>query len=458
MNMKKYLAIDIGASSGRHIVGRIEGGKLITEEAFRFANSAEKKDGHLVWDVAKLYADVVEGIKAAIDAFGEIDSLAIDTWGVDYVLLNEDAEIGPCYAYRDDRTANVVAEVHDKISFERLYSATGIQYQPFNTVYQLYDDLRKGRLQNATDFLMIPEYLVFKLTGSKFKEYTNATTTGLVNCEKRAFDREIIDKLGLPTKLFGQLSRPGQACGRLKKEVAEYVGGAPEVLLCATHDTASAVVAIPDDGEGDRVYLSSGTWSLLGTEQRRAHTDDYSRKVNFSNEGGADGSIRYQKNIMGLWMIQSVKRELGDRYSFARLAEMAAESDCDVEVDCNDEVFLAPESMINAIERAAGRVLAPADLAKCIFDSLASCYGTAISEISNVLGTRFDTLYIIGGGCKNTYLNRKTAEKTGLRVIAGPTEATATGNLLVQLAARGEIKDIREGRALVKRSVPLEIY
>lgn len=456
--MKKFLAIDIGASSGRHIVGYIENGKLETKEVFRFENGAKKQDGHLVWDVHSLYASVLEGIREAFRICGGIESLAIDTWGVDYVLLNGEEEILPCYAYRDDRTARAVRQVHDLLPFGKLYSATGIQFQPFNTVYQLYDDNKKGRLAAATDFLMIPEYLMWKLTGVKVKEYTNATTTGLVNGVTRKFDLDIVKKLGLPERLFGELTAPGTVCGRLKDEVAEYVGGNTDVIVCATHDTASAVVAIPDEREGGHLYLSSGTWSLLGIEQKEAHTDAFSMSVNFSNEGGVNGYVRYQKNIMGLWMIQSVRHELADAYSFAELADMAAKCGGGAIIDCNDKRFLAPESMTEEVKKAAGRDLSVEEIARTVFDSLAVCYRDAVEEIKKTTGAVSDTLYVIGGGCKNAYLNEATAKATGLTVIAGPSEATATGNLLVQFASRGEIKNISEGRALVRRSVPLEIY
>lgn len=456
--MRNYLAIDIGASSGRHIVGRIEDGKLTEEEVYRFENGTKKENGSLVWDIKALYENVVEGIKEAVRKCGKIESLAIDTWGVDYVLLDGDREILPCYAYRDDRTERAVRQVHDLIPFEKLYAATGIQFQSFNTLYQLYDDMKRRRLEKATDFLMIPEYLVWKLTGNKVKEYTNATTTGLVNGKTNAYDRDIVGRLGLPERLFGELSDPGTSCGMLKEEIAEYVGGNTEVILCATHDTASAVVSIPDDGDGYRLYLSSGTWSLLGTELKGVRTDELSRKANFSNEGGVGGYIRYQKNIMGLWMIQSVRKELDSKYSFAQLAEMAAGCESSVEVDCNDKRFLAPDSMIKAVEQAAGRRLSLAELSKCIFDSLATCYMSTVEEIERETGVKYGKLYIIGGGCKNAYLNRVTAQKTGLKVTAGPSEATATGNLLVQMIASGEVKDIKQGRALVKKSVPLEIF
>ena len=260
--MENFLAIDIGASSGRHIVGRRgENGEITTDEVFRFANGVTDNGESLVWDVARLFENVKLGIRAAVQKYGTIESLAIDTWGVDYVLLGGDGEIAPCYSYRDGRTVSAVRAVHDAVPFETLYKRTGIQFQPFNTVYQLYDDLVKGRLDDATDFLMLPEYLAYLLTGVKKKEYTNATTTGLVNCSTGKFDAGIIRSLGLPARLFGELERPRTRVGALKPQIAAEVGASMDVVLCATHDTASAVEAIPV-GKGVP-YVSSGTWSLL---------------------------------------------------------------------------------------------------------------------------------------------------------------------------------------------------
>ena len=453
--MKKFLAIDIGASSGRHIVGSLKDGRITAEEVYRFPNGNKEQDGHLVWDVKNLFEQVKRGIAEAVRRYGKIDSLSIDTWAVDYVLMNGEEEIPPCYAYRDGRTAEVIPAVHGIVPFEELYARTGIQFQPFNTVYQLYADKLAGRLEKATDYLMLPEYLLYKLTGVKASEYTNATSTGLVNATTHEFDGDILGKLGLPRTLFRPLTQPGAVLGRLKKEIAEEVGGDMDVVLCATHDTASAVLSAPV-GEGfDTPYLSSGTWSLLGIEQPAAHTDGESRANNFSNEGGLNFTFRYQKNIMGLWMLQSVRKELG--LGFAEAEKLARANVCDAIVDCNDECFLAPHSMSEAIRDKAG-ALSDGQLLYCIYNSLAHCYKQALGEMGKKLGRKFESLHIIGGGSMDALLNELTAKTAGVCVIAGPTEATALGNLLVQMVAGGEIRNIAEGREKILASFPLRQY
>ena len=276
--MKYYLAIDIGASSGRHIIGWQKGGEIKTDEVYRFPNGVKEMDGHLVWDIDELFKSVVAGMRRAFKKYPKIESVSIDTWGVDYVLLNGDKEIYPCYAYRDHRTEARINEVHSLMSFEKLYARTGIQFQPFNTIYQLYDDLKKGRLERATDFLMIPEYLSYKLTGVKKKEYTNATTTGMLNADMGTFDEGILQKLGLPKRLFGEISQPKATVGMLTVELQKEVGGNTKVVLCASHDTGSAVEGIPI--EGNEPYISSGTWSLLGVKVPKAITDEGSQKAN----------------------------------------------------------------------------------------------------------------------------------------------------------------------------------
>ena len=272
---KYYLAIDIGASSGRHIVGWTEGGELKTEEVYRFPNGVTDKAGHLTWDVDALVAHVKAGIGKAGERFGRIESLSIDTWGVDYVLLRRDGEVRPCYAYRDGRTEEVIPKVHERMDFSVLYRHTGTQFQPFNTVYQLYADLLAGRLDGVTDFLMIPEYLLWKLCGVKAHEYTNATTTGMVSAITGEYDPDVIRALGLPGHLFRPLQQPGTALG-------EYAG--IRVVLCATHDTGSAVEGVPM--EGNQPYISSGTWSRLGVKTPKPITGKASQAANWSNESG----------------------------------------------------------------------------------------------------------------------------------------------------------------------------
>ena len=437
MNNKKYfLAIDIGASSGRHIIGWKENGQIETDEVFRFPNGNVTKDGHLTWDIDSLFENIVAGIGAAFAKYPTIESLAIDTWGVDYVLMKGDKELYPCHAYRDSRTEAVIPRVHGILPFAELYSRTGIQFQTFNTIYQLYDDCQKGRLEGVTDFLMIPEYLSYKLTGVKMKEYTNATTTGLVNAKNGEFDKYITRALGLPDTLFTSLSAPGSLVGGLLPEIAEKVGGQTKVLLCASHDTASAVEGIGI--EADAPYISSGTWSLLGVRVPEAVCDEGSRLANYSNEGGI-GYIRYQKNIMGMWTVQSLRRELCPDKDFQTIENEAVESGFSGVVDVNGEDFLAPDSMKAAFDRAfAGRDYAPkadADYFSAAYYSLADSYKNAIAELEANLGKKYDSLYIVGGGAKNKYLNELTEKACGIKVIALPIEATSIGNLRVQMAA-----------------------
>ena len=438
MGMKYYLAIDIGASSGRHIIGYAGAdGKLVTEELYRFPNGMKKENGHLVWDTEALLASVLEGIKESFARYPKIESLSIDTWGVDYVLMKGDTPVAPTYAYRDDRTVPAIEAVHKILPFGKLFEKTGIQFQPFNTVYQLYDDLGKGRLAGVTDFLMIPEYLMYRLTGVKKKEYTNATTMGMVNAATRAFDMDIVRALGLPEHLFPALSEPGTLLGGLKPEYVAYCGGDTKVRLCATHDTASAVEGIPM--QGNAPYVSSGTWSILGIKSSVPHTDPVSREKNYSNEGGV-GYVRYQTNIMGLWIVQSLRTELCPDVSFGDIAESARASKFEGIFDVNDSRFMAPASMKEAIDSAFPAGEGPktvADYFVCAYRSLAEGYRVAIENLEACAGERFDSLYIVGGGAKNAYLNELTEAAIGRKVLAFPIEATAIGNLKVQMREDG---------------------
>ena len=422
--MKYYLAIDIGASSGRHIVGWRENGELRTKEVYRFPNGVLEQNGHLVWDVDTLLFHVKEGITAAKAEFPGIVSLSIDTWGVDYVLLRGNEEVRPVYAYRDSRTETVIPKVHEILPFAALYAKTGCQFQPFNSIYQLYADKLAGRLEGVTDFLMIPEYLLWRLCGVKSKEYTNATTTGMVNAETGEFDPEIISTLCLPAELFPKLQKPGTILG-------EYDG--IKCVLCATHDTASAVEGIPMDGS--QPYISSGTWSLLGVKTPKPITDDASRTANYSNEGGV-GYNRYQKNIMGMWLVNELQKELCMGLGYAGIVNAAKESPCDVLIDTNAPEFLSPKSMKAAFDRATGgQLVSIGDYFRCAYRSLAESYAEALAELEQNTGKTYEKLYIVGGGAKNELLNHLTAKATGKEVIALPIEATALGNLKIQMEA-----------------------
>ncbi len=460
--MNYYLAIDIGASSGRHILAHLQDGKMVTEEIYRFSNGPQILPGtpgalgsqgnkRLMWDTERLFKEILNGLKKAKELNKIPVSVGVDTWGVDYVLLDEsDTPLEGVYCYRDGRTKSAVPSAHRRIPFAELYAKTGIQYQSFNTVYQLYDDKRDGRLQKAKTFLMLPDYFHYLLTGIKRQEYTNATTTGMVNALTHAWDEEILDALGYDKKLFGALSQPGTAVGEFTDEVAAFVGYRAKVVLPATHDTASAVLAAPL--EGQTPYISSGTWSLLGVEQTDAHTSEKARELNYSNEGSVNNTFRLQKNIMGLWMIQQVRHELDDKYDFSMLASLARLNRVSDVVDVNDEKFLAPSSMIEAINASVGKQLSVGGLAYCIFNSLAKSYAESLSALEELTNERYDTLNIIGGGSKNELLNELTAEYTGRKIVTGPTEGTAIGNFMMQMVGMGELSSVAEGRRIIKTS------
>lgn len=454
--MNYYLAIDIGASSGRHILSHMENDKLVMEEIYRFENQMISSNGHLCWDIDHLVNEVKNGLKKCKELNKVPSTIGIDTWGVDYVLLdNEDNIIHPVYAYRDNRTQSVIKLVEDKISLNELYSITGIQKQPFNTIYQLYDDLLSGRLKNASNMLMIPDFLSFCLTGVKKQEYTNASTTSLLDAKNRSWSKEIINRLQLPSHLFKNLSFAGEEVGFFKKEIEEEIGFSAKVILVATHDTGSAVLAYPSSE--DEIYLSSGTWSLIGVENKEPILTTNSKEANFTNEGGAYKNFRYLKNIMGSWMLQNIRKEymqiINKKVTFPEMINLAKTSTFNEVVDVNDNIFLAPTSMIDAIKSIfPNKHLEIQDVLSVTYHSLANAYKNAIKEIEDITGRVFHKLYIFGGGCQDNYLNELTKKYTGLDVYAGPIEATAIGNILVQLIYDGVIQNIQEARQLVYKS------
>lgn len=431
--MKAYLAIDIGASSGRHIIGYYYDGKLKTEEIYRFKNYLKDYNGSLVWDIDYLFEQVKEGIKIIFSKKIDIISMAIDTWGVDYALLKGEEIIYPVYAYRDSRTKKYISEIEQLIPANELYNVTGIQFQEFNTIYQLYTDKKMGRLDEASDFLLIPELLSYLLTGVKTHEYTNASTTGLLDSDTKAYSVEIIKKLGLKQSLFHSLLKPGYVIGNLKPSLALELGGNTLVKLCASHDTASAVNAI--DMVEDSLYISSGTWSLLGVKLKEAIKTKEARLANYSNEYGKD-YIRFQKNIMGLWIIQTLSKNLN--LDFVELIKLAKSTTKFQLFDVNDNLFLASNDMVNSINEWYEKNNLPrvddfAIIANSCYHSLANSYKKAIDELESITNKVYDNIYIVGGGAKNTYLNELTAKYTKKNVIALPIEATAIGNLKAQM-------------------------
>lgn len=430
-DIKYFLAIDIGASSGRHIVGHIVDGEIKLDEVYRFPNGMKRADcDGLVWDVEEIFYHIKQGLRVAFQKYAKIESVAIDTWGVDYVLMKNDVPVLPCRAYRNERTLSVIDEVHSIVPFNELYAKTGIQFQTFNTIYQLYDDKKQGRLDGVTDFLFVPEFFSYWLTGVKKHEYTEATTSGLVNATTKQYDQEIISRLGLPQEMFGKLDAPQTVVGRLTEEVSCEVGGQTTVVLCASHDTASAYEAV--DCDDNSVVLSSGTWSLIGAKLPQADTSEQSCENNFSNEGGV-GYFRYLKNIMGMWLINEVQRKKG--IAFPEIVALAEQSNYTEIFDVNDESLMSPIDMESAIRTLLSKnpPATDGDLYASIYRSLAFCYGKAVGGMEKTLGITFEKIYIVGGGAKNKFLNDLTESYTGKQVIALPIEATAIGNLLAQI-------------------------
>ena len=447
--MAYCLAIDIGASSGRHILGELKNGKLETTEIYRFENGFKEENGTLVWDVEALTQSIIAGI-AECKKVGKIpQTVAIDTWGVDYVLLDKEGkEILPCVSYRDGRTAPAVEEVFKIIPKEELYEKTGIQTQPYNTIYQLYCDKKSGKLDKAHRILMMPEYLSYRLTGVMENEYTIASTTNLVNAKTKEIDGSVIKALGLPENLFGKLNMPSSYIGNFTDEVKQKVGFDAQVVFCPSHDTASAVAACPVDENS--VFISSGTWSLVGTENLYPVTTKEAMEANFANEGGINYRYRFLKNIMGMWLFQSIRKNLDKKYTYDEMMYMAMESGYDRLIDPTDERFLAPENMIEAIRAYLGEPeLAVGDVLKSVYISLAQSYKNTVEEIERVAGKKIDRVAIVGGGCKDKYLNRLTKEYTGKRVTAGPVEGTAAGNLIAQLMYLDKSLDLSGARQII---------
>jgi len=465
-----HLAVDIGASSGRHILGRISDGNIELKEVYRFSNGYIKKDNHLCWDIESLKENVIKGLKECNKQGCIPVTMGIDTWGVDFVLLdNEDKIIGDAVSYRDSRTEGIKEELEEKgiLSFEEHYARTGIQYQQFNTAYQLVA-LKKEHpeyLEKASAFLMIPDYLNFVLTNKKANEYTDASTTALLNPETLNWDKELMDTLNIKKEMFMDVKQPGESLGYFTDEIISRVGFDCEVILPATHDTGSAYVAVPAKDD-DSVFLSSGTWSLLGAENKHPLTNKGSMEANFSNEGGYNYTFRYLKNIMGLWMIQSVRKELIKEWvrdvSFPELIELAkAEKDFDSVVDVDDNRFLAPDSMIKEVIKACedlnqnvpenyGQVI------QCIYNSLVFMYAKSIKNLEKLTGTKYTSINIVGGGSQDMYLNKMTSKLTGLPVYAGPTEATCLGNLIAQFIYSGYYSSLKQARKAVKDSFDIK--
>jgi rhamnulokinase len=461
MPERSYVAVDLGAASGRVMVGTVGPSRLDLVEAHRFPNQPVSLPDGLHWDVLGLYREVLDGLAAA-GRGGEIASVGVDAWGVDYGLLDASgALLGNPYSYRDGRTAGVADLVHAAISRQDLYRRTGVQFLPFNTLYQLAADAAAGRLGGGRTALLIPDLVGYWLTGSKGAEVTNASTTGLLDAGSRCWSSPVLDAVGLPAELLPPLRRAGEVIGPPRAEVVAETGLGPVAVVTAvgSHDTASAVVAVPS--EGDRAaYVSCGTWSLVGVELEHPVLTPESREANFTNEVGVDGRVRYLRNVMGLWLLQETLRHWSRAGLPAELpallAAAAALPPGGPVVDPDHPAFLPPGDMPARIAAACNETgqtvpASQAELVRCILDSLASAYARTVRDAERLSGRSVELLHLVGGGARNHLLCELTASACDLPVLAGPVEATAIGNLLVQARARGSIRgDLETMRALVR--------
>jgi len=463
-------AIDIGASSGRVVAGIVHDGTITIEVVHRFANGMRTVDGHLRWNLSGLYAEVLTGLTVLASRYPGVVSIGIDTWAVDYGLLDAEGQLlAEPIAYRDDRTDAVISAVDDAISRERQYAVSGLQFLPFNTIYQLAAEQQGGQWDRTAHAVLLPDLLAYWLTGELRTEITNASTTGLLDARRRSWSAEAFDALGLPADLFPPLIEPGEKVGVITREVADRTGlpATTSVVAVGSHDTASAVVAVPAAGR-DIAYVSSGTWSLVGLELDEPVITDASRTANFTNEGGVDGRVRFLRNVGGLWLLQECLRDWaaeGQASDLGVLLEGAAQLPGGGPViDVDDERFIAPDEMparIRAACRAGGQPVPDdqASIVRCVLDSLAIAYARTVEQAEQLTGRPAQTIHIVGGGSQNALLCQLTADRAARPVLAGPTEATALGNVVVQARTAGVLDGTLEDlRAILRAGLELRRY
>ena len=460
-----YLAVDLGAESGRVVLGRFDGGRVSLEEVHRFPNTAVKLPDGLHWDVLRILSEIKEGLAKAVRE-GHVEGVGVDSWGVDFGLLDaEGALVSNPYHHRDARTEGMIEAAFGLVPGEEIYGTTGIQFLPINTLYQLLAMRGSSLLEAAETLLLIPDLINNWLTGERASEYTNATTTQLIDLETGGWSRELLEKLDLPSRLFAPIVSPGTELGPVLPDVAEEVGSGPPVFAVASHDTASAVVGVPAKSP-DFAYISSGTWSLVGVETRKPVVTPEAMEANFTNEGGFGGRTRFLKNVMGLWILQECRRQWareGREYSYAELARLAEDAPSGTLVDPDHPAFLTPGDMTARIrhfceETGQTPPEEPAAFARCIFESLALKYGYAIEQAQSLTDQKIGTVNVVGGGSQNALLCRLTADASGLPVVAGPVEATAMGNVMVQAFAQGRVGSLEEVRAVVRDSFEATTY
>ncbi len=461
-----YLAVDLGAESGRVVLGRFDGGHVTLEERHRFPNAPVRLPDGLHWDVLRIFCDVKEGLAKGV-LEGEIEGVGVDSWGVDFGLLDRNgALVSNPYHYRDSRTEGMMERAAERMPREEVYRTTGIQFMPINTLYQLLAMRESPLLEAAETLLLIPDLINYWLTGEKFCEYTNATTTQLLDLGTNEWSQDLLKRMGLPTRVFSTIVPPATDLGPLLPEVAEEIGAGLTVTPVASHDTASAVAAVPAEGE-DFAYISSGTWSLVGVELPGPVVDDGALGANFTNEGGFGGTTRFLKNVTGLWLLQECRRTWageGQDYSYEELTRLAEGARAGGPlVDSDHPIFLAPGDMPSRIRRFCEGTgqrppEGPAAVARCVFESLALKYRYAIEQAEDLTGREVRTIHVVGGGSQNALLCQMTADAAGLPVVAGPVEATTVGNVMVQAFARGRVSSLEEIRTVVRRSFETKTY
>ncbi|CAN5330007.1 rhamnulokinase family protein [soil metagenome] len=455
--MEAVAAVDLGATSGRVMIGYISHNELSLRPVARFPNGPVEKDGHLHWDIGRLYGAVLEGLAAALREERDIRSIGVDAWAVDYALLKDGERLGEVFHYRDPRNAPAAAAVHERVTHAELYAANGLQFLPFNTLYQLSAE---QDLSAADAMLLVPDLFDYLLTGREVAERTNASTTGLLDVTTGQWNDALIARLGLPRSLFPELVDAGSVVGLLQPGVAHEIGAAGPISVTAvgSHDTASAVVAVPATGD-DFAYISCGTWGLVGVELERPVLTEASRLANFTNEGGVDGRVRYLHNVMGLWLLSECVREWerdDAAIDLPTLLAAASRLDSPVAVfDADDPLFLAPGGMPQRIatwcsDHGLPAPATPVEFVRSIVESLAVAFAGAVATASDLSGKTVSVIHIVGGGSQNELLCQLTADRSGLPVLAGPVEATAIGNVLVQARAQGLVSGSLESlRALV---------
>ena len=476
MAQKAYLAVDMGASSGRHVLGLFDGGQLRLQEVYRFENGPVEVAGHLYWDLLGQWAHVRRGLRAArANGPNDIASIGVDTWGVDFGLLGRSDELlGNPYHYRDSRTHGIMEKAFGIVSRENIFRQTGLQFMPINTLYQLLAMKLSGSplLDIAESLLMVPDLFHWLLTGVKCNEITEASTSQFYNPAKGDWARELVEKFSLPSRILGPIAQPGTALGPLRAEVAAETGlAAAKVVLPGSHDTASAVMAVPAHSRPgvrpDWCYISLGTWALMGIESPQPLVNDMVLKLNFTNEGGVGGTTRLLKNITGLWLVQECRRVwnlAGESLDWDALNQLAAAQPplrSFVNPDASD--FAAPGDMPEAIRAFCRKTGQPVPeekgaVLRCALESIAMKFRRVLGMCEELAGGRLETIHVVGGGTKNRQLCQAAADACGRRVVAGPVEATAVGNLMMQAVADGEVASIAEAREVIRRSFPVDEY